>query len=234
MGKRILIVEDDADVAGIVRERLAREGLDCIICETGIGALRWLSDDWPDVLVCDLMLPDCPGETVVRYVRADGRPLPILIMSARSASRDKVDLLSLGADDYISKPFDLDELAARVAVQLRHSQDRIDNRNPEIKLGRWVLNEQNRTLAIDGKPTPLTKTEFDLLLAMARHPKRVFTRPELFEAVWGEAYAQDAKTVNVHVSNIRSKLKPSGTDSYIDTVWGVGFRVRPEDEDGDA
>lgn len=225
MAKRILIVEDDADVAGIVAARLSRDGLDCIICEAGIEALRWLSDDWPDVLVCDLMLPDCPGETVVRYVRADGRSLPILIMSARSSSHDKVDLLSLGADDYISKPFDLDELAARVAVQLRHSGSGVEDKEPELRLGRWTFSEQSRTLTIDGACVPLTKTEFDLLIMMSRRPKRVFTRPELFEGVWGEAYAQDAKTINVHMSNIRAKLKAGGTDSYIDTVWGVGFRI---------
>lgn len=229
MEKLALIVEDDRDIAEVVAQRLDKDGLKCVVMHDGVSALGWLSKQWPDVLICDLMLPDCPGETLIRYIRASGRSLPTLIMSARDTPGDKVELLTLGADDYLAKPFDLDELAARVAVQLRHA-----GVAPlvcdELTLGRWSLNKSTRSFYVDGEFIPLTKMEFDLIALMAERPNRVFTRPELFEAVWGQLYGDDANTINVHVSNIRSKLKPTGTDAYLNTVWGVGFRVRPAEK----
>ena len=230
MGELVLVVEDDRDIAKVVSQRLSRDNLECITLYDGVSALSWLSKQWPDVLVCDLMLPDCPGETLVRYVRASGRRLPTLIMSARDTPGDKVKLLSLGADDYLAKPFDLDELAARIAVQLRHAGETSPDCS-NLVLGRWTLSEAARSLCVDGVPVPLTKMEFDLVALMAKSPNRVFTRPELFEAVWWQRYGDDANTINVHISNIRSKLKDTGTEGYLDTVWGVGFRVRPIGEE---
>lgn len=121
MPVKVLIVEDDRDLAIVVRQRLAQEGMQVDICETGVAALSHLAAALPDVLLCDLMLPDCPGEVVVRFVRSKSQTTPVIITSARTAPADKVDLLAMGADDYLGKPFDLDELAARIAVQLRHS-----------------------------------------------------------------------------------------------------------------
>lgn len=232
MADRILIVEDDRDIAEVVARRLAKDGLDCAVCDTGVDGLQRLSRDQPQVLICDLMLPDCPGEIVVRYAASVEPPVPTIVVSARDATADKVDLLSLGADDYVSKPFDLEELAARVSVQLRHAASRPAPRSRILRVGRWEIDEDARVLCVDGRPTDLTRVEFDLVLTMARHPKRVFTRPELFDAVWGQRYNDDAKTVNVHISNIRAKLRPTGTDGYIGTVWGVGFRINPLAEDG--
>ncbi|WP_321972397.1 response regulator transcription factor [Paratractidigestivibacter sp.] len=232
MSDKILIVEDDRDIAEVVARRLAKDGLECVVCGTGVEGLRRLSAARPRVLLCDLMLPDCPGEVLVRYATSAEPPVPTIVMSARGTTADKVDLLSLGADDYVSKPFDLEELAARVAVQLRRDASRSAPGARLLRVGRWGIDEGARIFTVGGGTVDLTRVEFDLILTMARRPKRVFTRPELFEAVWGQRYSDDAKTVNVHISNIRAKLRPTGTDGYIDTVWGVGFRVNPPAEEG--
>lgn len=226
MPVKVLIVEDDRDLAIVVRQRLAQEGMQVDICETGVAALSHLAAALPDVLLCDLMLPDCPGEVVVRFVRSKSQTTPVIITSARTAPADKVDLLAMGADDYLGKPFDLDELAARIAVQLRHSAGAAPAPAAiAIDLGPLHLDKAARTLTVSGVPVSLTRIEFNILRAMAAHPGRVFTRPELFEAAWGEPFADDANTVNVHVSNIRNKLKPLGAGSCLATVWGVGFRL---------
>lgn len=241
MPVKVLIVEDDRDLALIVCQRLAQEGMQADVCETGVAALSYLAASLPDVLLCDLMLPDCPGEVVVRFVRSKSQTTPVIITSARTNPADKVDLLAMGADDYLGKPFDLDELVARIAVQLRHAAAgtaacRTDALAAAraIDLGPLHLDEASRTLAVNGTPVPLTRIEFNILLAMARRPGRVFTRPELFEAAWGEPYADDANTVNVHVSNIRNKLKPLAAGSCLATVWGVGFRLTAGAEGGEG
>ncbi len=241
MPVKVLIVEDDRDLALIVRQRLAQEGMQADICETGVAALAHLATALPDVLLCDLMLPDCPGEVVVRFVRSKSQTTPVIITSARTNPADKVDLLAMGADDYLGKPFDLDELAARIAVQLRHSAGAAPRPAASmIDLGPLRLDMAARTLTVNGVPVQLTRIEFNILKTMAAHPGRVFTRPELFEAAWGEPFADDANTVNVHVSNIRNKLKPLGAGSCLATVWGVGFRLtagemgKPGEEGRDA
>ncbi len=231
MPAKILLVEDDRDLALIVRERLVRAGYSCDVCETGAAALSSLAQALPDVILCDLMLPDCPGEVVVQFVRSRGQTPPILITSARTASADKVDLLALGADDYLAKPFDLDELVARIAVQLRHAGSMAQTRAAPIALGPLCLDDDSRTLTAYGAPVPLTRIEFNIVATMIRRPNRVFTRPELFEAAWGELYANDANTVNVHISNIRNKLRLLGAGSCLSTVWGVGFRLTTGDEE---
>ncbi len=242
MPVKVLIVEDDRDLALIVRQRLAQEGMQVDICETGVAALAHLATALPDVLLCDLMLPDCPGEVIVRFVRSKNQTTPVIITSARTNPADKVDLLAMGADDYLGKPFDLDELAARIAVQLRHSAGAAAPRPAAsvVDLGPLRLDMAARTLTVNGVPVQLTRIEFNILKTMAAHPGRVFTRPELFEAAWGEPFADDANTVNVHVSNIRNKLKPLGAGSCLATVWGVGFRLtagemgKPGEEGRDA
>lgn len=178
-------------------------------------------------------------------IRASDATMPIIVVSARTAPADKIDLLKLGADDYLTKPFDLEELTARIGVQLRHRQARAQARKAGeaaaaptgegvsgaaeggrlLRVGRWQVDRAARTLEVDGQDVALTRTEFNILELLASHPKRVFTKQELFELVWGEPYATEDSTVNVHVSNLRHKLRPSGTDAYIQTVWGLGFKL---------
>ena len=160
----------------------------------------------------------------------------MIVISARTSTADRVELLKLGADDYLTKPFDLDELAVRVEVQLRHrakhpeSKARDNATAPEstggaISFRDWMLDPSSRTFAVKGDFLPLTRIEFNLLETMMRQPKRAFSKQDLFEKAWGEPYAGDGSTVTIHVSNIRAKLKESGTDAYIKTVWGIGFKL---------
>ena len=233
MGKTsVLVVEDDADISGIVAEHLGRAGYACTQAFSGTEARLVLEGarergERFDVVVCDLMLPGLPGEDIVRLVRATDAATPIIVTSARSAASDKIDLLKLGADDHLAKPFDLDELLARIEVQLRH-RGRPATPQPggdALRVGKWTLDRAARTLTVDGTDVPLTRTEFNIVELLAAHPKKVYTKQELFELAWGEPFAADDSTVSVHVSNIRAKLKPTGTEGYIQTVWGLGFKL---------
>ena len=246
-GERVLIVEDDADINQIVATHLARRGYSCTQAFSGSEARLLVGSegdagDFPfDVVISDLMLPGLAGEELVGLIRACDAAVPVIIISARTAAADRIDLLKLGADDYLTKPFDLDELVARIEVQLRHrlraerkDGERVARRNGgegaapaacELRFRDWLLNRDTRTLRVAGEPVELTRIEFNILEIMMGHPRHVFTKAELFEAAWGEPYAADDNTLNVHISNIRGKLKASGTDGYVKTVWGMGFKL---------
>ncbi len=235
----VLIIEDDADLNDVMAVRLGREGHACVQAWSGTEALLRLDRERFDLIVCDLMLPGSPGETIVEALRARADATPVLVVSARMAPMDKVTLLKLGADDYLAKPFDLDELAARVAVQLRHAE-RLQAASvagspaaafasassaPPLAFGRWTLDADAFSFCVDGEPVSLTPMEFALMETMMRQPSKAFTKQELFEAASGEPYMVEDNTLNVHVSHIRAKLKPSGTDACLVTVWGVGFKL---------
>ena len=235
MTANILVVEDDADINEIISTQLSRNGHTCTQAFSGTEALMRLDPNGGllpyDLVICDLMLPGATGEQIIDSVRGADSALPVIVISARTSTVDRVELLKLGADDYLTKPFDLDELAARVEVQLRHrSKQRGPRTNESTLVFRdWMLEPSSRTFLVAGSPLQLTRIEFNLLEAMMRQPRRAFSKQNLFEAAWGEPYAGDDSTVTVHISNIRAKLKPSGTDAYIKTVWGIGFRL-DEDE----
>lgn len=240
MAARILVVEDDADINEIISVRLARHGHSCVQAFSGSEALMRLDgrgEALPyDLVICDLMLPGATGERIIDTVRQADPDLPVIVISARTSTADRVELLRLGADDYLTKPFDLDELAARVEVQLRHRskhlrpQENYDEA-PHGEAGGalvfrdWTLDPSSRTFLVTGSPVQLTRIEFNLLEALMRQPKRAFSKQDLFEAAWGEPFAGDDSTVTVHISNIRAKLKASGTDAYIKTIWGIGFKL---------
>lgn len=232
----ILIVEDDADINQIVATHLTRHGYRCTQAFSGSEAKLLLtgSNEVPfDLVICDLMLPGMTGEQLVELIRERDPNAPIIVISARTTATDKIDLLKLGADDYLTKPFDLDELLARVEVQMRHrglTSRKADGGSvaPDhatLSFGAWELDPTERTLQVAGEPVELTRIEFALLETMMRHPRRVFSKQELFESAWGEPYAADDNTLNVHISNIRAKLRATKTDCYIKTVWGMGFKL---------
>lgn len=244
---RALIIEDDADINQIVATRLERAGYRCTQAFSGsearlilsLGAGQGSRPDQPgahnadpipfDVIICDLMLPGMSGEDLVAAIRGRDPQVPIIVTSARTAVNDKIDLLKLGADDYLAKPFDLDELVARIEVQLRHRGHAAATGNADtLRFRAWELDPAARTFAAADRPIELTRIEFNLIEMLMRHPRRVFTKQELFEGAWGEPYAADDNTVNVHISNIRAKLKATGTNDYIKTVWGMGFKLVEE------
>jgi DNA-binding response OmpR family regulator len=168
------------------------------------------------------MLPGLSGSALIAEIRQSSQ-IPVIVLSAKAELADKVELLGLGADDYLTKPYQLEELWARILVQLRHA-----SAAPVGQLLRyrdWVLNLEERTLTAAGQLVSLTAHEFKIVELLAGRPKRVFTKQQIYEAVWQEEYAVEDKTITVHVSNIRAKLRPSGTDGYIQTVWGIGFKL---------
>ncbi|MCI8811001.1 MAG: response regulator transcription factor [Oscillibacter sp.] len=218
----ILIIEDDTDINNSTAEYLRRKGCQCSQAFSGTeGQMLWQAGG-VDLLLVDLMLPGLPGSELIGEIRKTSQT-PVIVLSAKTELSDKVELLGLGADDYLTKPYQLEELWARILVQLRHA-----SAAPAGELLRcrdWVLNPEEMTLTAAGQPVNLTAHEFKIVELLVSRPKRVFTKQQIYEAVWGEAYAVEDKTITVHISNIRSKLRPSGTDSYIQTVWGIGFKL---------
>lgn len=219
---RILIVEDDTDINNSTAAYLRQQGCVCTQAFSGTeGRLLWKEGEC-DLILVDLMLPGLSGSELIREIRASSR-VPIIVLSAKTELSDKVELLQSGADDYLTKPCQLEELWARIGVQLRHAGAAFAGRR--LRFRDWVLDEQEMTLTAAGMPVELTAHEFRIVELLAARPKRVFTKQQIYEAVWQEAYAIEDKTITVHISNIRAKLRPSGTDGYIRTVWGIGFKL---------
>lgn len=219
---RILIVEDDTDINNSTAQYLRRQGCECVQAFSGTeGRLLWQAGGI-DLLLVDLMLPGLSGSELIAEIRQSSQT-PVIVLSAKTELSDKVELLGLGADDYLTKPYQLEELWARILVQLRHAN--AVPTEPSLRYRDWVLNLEEMTLTAAGQPVNLTAHEFKIVELLAGRPKRVFTKQQIYEAVWQEEYAVEDKTITVHVSNIRAKLRPSGTDNYIQTVWGIGFKL---------
>ena len=219
---RILIVEDDTDINNSTAEYLRRQGCECVQAFSGTeGRLLW-QEGGVDLLLVDLMLPGLSGSKLIAEIRKTSRT-PVIVLSAKTELSDKVELLGLGADDYLTKPYQLEELWARSLVQLRHASAL--PAETTLRYRDWVLNLEEMTLTAAGQSVSLTAHEFKIVELLAGRPKRVFTKQQIYEAVWREEYAVEDKTITVHISNIRAKLRPSGTDSYIQTVWGIGFKL---------
>ena len=219
---RILIIEDDTDINNSTAAYLRRQGCVCAQAFSGTeGLLLWRQGGF-DLLLVDLMLPGLSGSELIAEVRKTSR-VPAIVLSARTELSGKVELLGSGADDYMTKPCQLEELWARIQVQLRHAS--AVPAEETLGFRDWQLHVGEMALIAAGQPVELTAHEFRIVELMVRRPKKVFTKQQIYEAVWQEEYAIEDKTINVHISNIRAKLRPSGTDSYIQTVWGIGFKL---------
>ena len=219
---RILIIEDDTDINNSTAAYLRRQGCECVQAFSGTeGRLLWQAGGI-DLLLVDLMLPGLSGGELIAEIRETSQT-PVIVLSAKTELSDKVELLGLGADDYLTKPYQLEELWARILVQLRHAS--AAPVEASLRYRDWVLNLDEMTLTAAGQPVSLTAHEFKIVELLASRPKRVFTKQQIYEAVWQENYAIEDKTITVHISNIRAKLRPSGTDGYIQTVWGIGFKL---------
>lgn len=223
--KRLLIVEDDTENNQIIREYLEKHGYECRQAFSGSEGKLLFSMEEFDLVLLDLMLPGIAGEELVSLF---AKKVPVIVLSAKSGLDSKVDVLSSGANDYICKPFDLPELLVRIQVQLRRqgSQNHAAEAEGVIyQYKEWSLNPDTQEMTAAGKSVELTKHEFLILELLIRNPKRVFSKQMIYEYAWGEEYFAEDKTINVHISNIRAKLKETGTDSYIQTVWGIGFKL---------
>jgi two-component system alkaline phosphatase synthesis response regulator PhoP len=224
-GQSVLVVEDEASIASFVAMYLKNAGYTVRVAPTGAEALGQVSADPPALVVLDLMLPDMDGVEVCRRIRQDS-DLPILMLTARDEDVDKIIGLEVGADDYLTKPFNPRELVARVKSVLRRSAP--ESRHPESKQlrhGDLVVDADSREVHVADEEIQLAPKEFELLWELLDHRGLVLTRDQLLERVWGYTFAGDTRTVDVHVRQIRRKL---GDASPITTVWGVGYKVAPE------
>lgn len=223
----LMVVEDDADINNLLAKMLRQADYQVLQVYSGSEAVLRLQQDRPDLLLLDLMLPGMSGSDVLAHMRKElALDLPVIVLSAKNALADKVTLLENGADDYITKPFEPEEVLARIAATLRRvGKDSAANR-PLVHRA-LQLSPSLRKVTLDGQELTLTAHEFDILELFMRQPEKVFTREALYEQVWNGGYYGENNTVNVHVSNIRKKLKAiDPTADYIQTVYGIGFKLQ--------
>lgn len=217
----ILIVEDNNDINNMIKDYLVKAGYRCEQAFSGTEALMYFKMNRYDLIILDLMLPGMNGESLLENIRQTS-DLPVIVLTAKDTLDSKVEVLGAGADDYLCKPFELEELLARVQVQLRK---RNKNSYENIVFKDLSLNQSLYDGLIDSKPLHLTKHEYLILELLMKNRKRVFTKQEIYEYVWNDDYYGDDKTINVHISNIRKKIKQYTDDGYIKTVWGIGFKM---------
>ena len=221
----ILVVEDDTDINRLLCTILEGAGYSCRAAFSGSEAMLWAEKYDYDLVLLDLMLPGLTGEEFIARTRA-GKTMPIIVLSAKVAVEDRVNALGLGADDYITKPFDNREVLARVEAQLRRSRSFSPAAGGgELVCGPLRLSREDHTASVNGEEVSLTTREFAILALLMEHPKRAFSRAQIYESVWGEEFMGDDNTVNVHVSNLRAKLSKAAPGEYIKTVWGIGFKL---------
>ncbi len=232
MQKNILIIEDDPDIANLVRLQMQDLNCQAEVVHDGLEGLIQFKSSHYDLLVLDIMLPGMDGLDVCKAIRQMESYVPILMLTAKSSELDRVLGLELGADDYLSKPFSVLELVARVkalfrrmnALQIQHDKNTSDS-NTELCIGDLKINQQARTVQIKNIEITLTAKEFDLLTYFALHPGQVFTRTQLLDCVWGYGHDGYEHTVNSHINRLRAKIEqnPAKPD-YILTAWGVGYK----------
>ncbi len=220
--KNILIAEDDLNINNLLKEALEREGYVCIQAFSGTEALLQLERTDAALVLLDLMLPGMSGEEVLAGIRED-KDIPVIILTAKDGMDEKLELLTNGADDYITKPFNIDEVLARVKIQLRHAGH--EKEDEKIKIDGFELDIKTHQIWIEGEELKkLTRQEFEILRLLAQNPKRVFSKEAIFTYAWQEEYMGETKTLDVHISNIRKKIKKITDKEFIQTVWGIGYR----------
>ena len=224
----ILIVEDDVNISSLLRETLEREGYACVQAFSGTEARMLLSENSYAVVLLDLMLPGISGEEVLKEIRQRGKT-PVIVLTAKDTIDDKVEFLRSGADDYVTKPFDIKEVAARVEVQIRRMGGETKDKAPkELQYQGLVLDKEGFRVIVEGRElAKITKQEFAILELLLKHPKKVFSKEEIFEYAWDEPYMGETKTLDVHIRNIRKKIMEVSEKEYIETVWGIGYRLHP-------
>lgn len=226
MKGKILIVEDNKEISVLLSDFLKQNDYETITAFDGNTASKLLEKQEFDIALMDLMLPYISGEQLIRDFRSYSDK-PVIVLSAKSMMETRLEMLKTGADDFIIKPFDLNEVLVRIQVIMRRV-GAVTKADSVLSCGKLTYNISENTVSYEDKPITLTSKEMQLLKLFLSYPKKVFTKANLYEAVWNDTYYYEDNTINVHVSNLRSKLKKASGEDYIETVWGVGYRLREE------
>ena len=226
MPKKILIVEDEANIRELLRLYLEREGYTELEAENGVEGIKKWKSDKPDMLLLDVMMPVMDGWAVCREIRAES-DVPIIMLTAKGETADRVSGLEMGADDYIVKPLEMPEVIARVRAVFRRMAP--DDAPEKLSFDNLVIDKQAYDLVIKGKRVDAPPKEIELLYFLASSPNRVFTRAQLLDDVWGFDYFGDTRTVDVHVKRLREKLEGVSDKWELKTVWGVGYKFETKE-----
>lgn len=227
---KILVVEDDKEINRLLCEYLESQNYTVLHAQNGLEALNMLRDrEDIDLVLLDLMLPLQSGDVVLAKLR-EFSEVPVIVLSAKNTVQTRIDVIRMGADDYITKPFDLDEVAVRIEAVLRRMQKELEPEKQEkIQYRNLVMDCMAKTVTVQGNVLVLTSKEYMILELLLRNPAKLFSKANLFESVWNEPFYNEDSTLKVHMSNLRNKIKQyAGDEEYIETVWGMGYRLKQE------
>ena len=227
MPKKLLIIEDDSNIRELLRLYLEQEGYSIETAQDGAEGLRAFKRTHPDLVLLDLMMPVMDGMQVMREIRASAKT-PVIMLTAKGETFDKVAGLELGADDYITKPFEMREVIARIRAVLRRFGD--EDAPPKLEFDNLIIDKESYNIIVKGEKMEIPPKEIELLYFLASSPNRVFTRAQLLDDVWGFDYFGDTRTVDVHVKRLREKLQGVSDKWEIKTVWGVGYKFETKPE----
>lgn len=233
MGRKVLVIEDNADIAHLLKVNLGDIACHVEVASDGRQGLRLALAQTFDLIILDLMLPELDGVEVCRAIRQKNSFIPILMLTARTSELDRVLGLEIGADDYMTKPFSIRELLARVKAIIRRldliKPDSDDGASNSIAVGDMQIDIEKRKVSVKGTPVELTAREFDLLVHFASHPGRVYSRPQLLDQIWGYGHDGYEHTVNSHINRLRAKIETDPANpEYVLTVWGVGYKFHEQ------
>ncbi|MBP5192217.1 MAG: response regulator transcription factor [Eubacterium sp.] len=242
--RKVLIVEDDREIRKLLKDYLTDYEYEVTEAKEGNEASRLIASECYDVILMDMMLPYRSGDILIRELRSRADDLkaartPVIVISAKSGSETRIETIRIGADDYIIKPFDLGEVLVRIEAVLRRSADgeytgtsgsADSDSGRVIRYGEIEYSEVDNTVTYKETPIKLTAKEMQLLAIMLKNPKKTFTKANLYESVWNDTYIYEDNTINVHMSNLRSKLKKATGLEYIETVWGIGYKLKQDVE----
>lgn len=224
---KILIIEDDKEINHLLSDFLTENGYETLCRHDGLCIPETLQQNNIDLILLDIMLPYKSGDQVLTELRSYSH-IPVIIISAKGTTQNKIDLLHLGADDYITKPFDLEETLARIESNLRRTQFQTASGCP-LTFQELTLDPETHIVYLKGQELTLTAKEYGILELMMKYPEKIFSKANLFQSIWNSEYLSEENTLNVHMSNLRNKLRAASPDrEYIDTVWGIGYRLHKD------
>ncbi len=222
--QKILIIEDDTNINNMIKEILTKRDYACVQAFSGTEGLLYAGTEDISLVILDLMLPGMAGEDVLVKIK-EKKDVPVIVLSAKDTLDSKIALLTCGAEDYMTKPFEIEELVARVGVQLRRLAGKEKQKGNNLTYKELVLDEEMYTASVRESELSLTRQEYKILELFLLNPNRVFSKQDIYDYAWNEVYLGEDKTINVHISNIRKKIKAVTEEEYIETVWGIGFKL---------